>query len=230
MSTFYLRDIENDICHLSENDSRHAVKVLRHKNNDFISVVNGKGLLAKAKIIEANPKKTKIKVLQTKKIKVPTILGLAFCPTKSNERNSFIIEKATEIGVTDFYPLIAQNSERRKWNSIKFEKILIATLKQSGNYWLPNIHKLEAFNDFIVRKELPKLKLLAHCKQGKKQEIKNLADATKNQIVVIGPEGDFTLEEINQSIINKFQTISLGDNRLRTETACITSLAIMKFL
>ena len=85
-----------------------------------------------------------------------------------------------------------------------FEKILIATLKQSGNYWLPNIHKLEAFNDFIVRRELPKLILLAHCKDGKKQEIKNLADATKNQIVVIGPEGDFTLEEINQSIINKF--------------------------
>ena len=230
MSTFYLKHIDNDICHLSESDSRHAIKVLRHKKNELISVVNGKGLLAKAKIIDANPKKTKIKVIETKNIKIPTSLGLAFCPTKSNERNSFIIEKATEIGVTDFYPIIAQNSERRKWNKIKFEKILIATLKQSGRYWLPNIHKIETFNDFIIRDELPKLKFLAHCKEGEKLDLKNLADATKHQIVVIGPEGDFTLEEINKSINNKFEMISLGGNRLRTETACIASLSIMKLI
>jgi len=230
LSTFYLRDIGNDVCHLSENDSRHAIKVLRHKKSDFIYVVNGRGLLAKAEIIEAHPKKTKIKVLETKKNKIPTHLGLAFCPTKSNERNSFIIEKATEIGVTDFYPIVAQNSERRKWNVTKFEKILIATLKQSGRYWLPNIHKIEAFNDFIIRNELPKLKFLAHCKEGEKLDLKNVVDATKHQIVVIGPEGDFTLEEINKSINNKFEMIRLGDNRLRTETACIASLSIMKLL
>ena len=86
MSTFYLRYIGNDVCHLSENDSRHAIKVLRHKKSDFIYVVNGKGLFAKAEIIEAHPKKTKIKVLETKKNKIPTRLGLVFCPTKSNER------------------------------------------------------------------------------------------------------------------------------------------------
>jgi len=228
LSTFYLDIIETDVCQLSENDSRHAIKVLRFKKNDLISVVNGKGIFGKGQIIEANPKKTKIKIIQTKKSKMPTYLGLAFCPLKSNERNSFIIEKATEIGVTDFYPIISQNSERRKWNETKYEKILIASLKQSGRLWLPNIHGIETYNSFISREELPNLKFLAHCKDRLKLNLKKLVDSSKHQIIVIGPEGDFTLEEIDKAVTNNFKMISLGENRLRTETACIVSLSVMK--
>ena len=174
LSTFFLRNIEGDISFLSENDSRHAIKVLRHKNGDQLSIIDGLGIDAIAEILDAHPKKTKIKILKKKNKNKPIQLALAFCPTKSNDRNSFIFEKASEIGVTDFYPIVSQNSERRKWNETKYEKILIASLKQSGRHWLPNIHGIGTYNSFISREELPNLKFLAHCKDRLKLNLKKL--------------------------------------------------------
>ena len=101
------------------------------KNKDKLSFINGNGLYGKGEIIDSSPKKIKIKIHELKRIKKPVPLALAFCPTKNSDRNKLIIEKATEIGVTDFFPLISQNSERRKWNSERFEKVLISTIKQS---------------------------------------------------------------------------------------------------
>jgi 16S rRNA (uracil1498-N3)-methyltransferase len=224
-----LENIENEICFLSENDSRHAIKVLRLKKNHRIAIVNGKGIIGKAEIFDAHPKKTKIKIIELEKKSNPLLLALAFCPTKSNERNSFIIEKSTEIGVTDFYPIISQNSERRIWNISKFEKNLIATLKQSQRFWIPTIHKIQNFNDFIKNQDLPILKFLAHCKQSSKQKLSLLVNHKKPQIIVIGPEGDFTNQEINDSLKHGFKMVELGKNRLRTETACLVSVTLMKF-
>lgn len=228
MSTFYFENIESETGFLSENDSRHAIKVLRLKNNHPITLINGKGVFGKAEILEAHPKKTKIKVVEIEKKSKPMFLALAFCPTKSNERNSFIIEKATEIGVTDFYPIISQNSERRKWNNSRFEKNLVTTLKQCQRFWIPTIHKIQNFNDFIKRQNLPDLKFLAHCRKESKQKLNLLVNNQKPQIIVIGPEGDFTIEEIALAIKNKFLMIDLGENRLRSETACIAGVSIMK--
>ena len=227
MTTFLTDSIENGICFLTESESRHAIKVLRMKNKDELSIINGNGLYGKGEIIDSNPKKTKIKIYEQKEIKKPLPLALAFCPTKNSDRNKLIIEKATEIGVTDFFPLISQNSERRKWNTEKFEKILISSIKQSQRFWLPTIHPAGKFNDFI-KKISYKLKFLAHCKEGEKIQLKKNSNSLESQVVVIGPEGDFTFEEIELAKTNNYKMISLGNNRLRTETACIAAVTLMK--
>lgn len=229
LSTFFLRNIEGDIAFLSENDSRHAIKVLRHKNGDQLSIIDGLGIDAIAEILDAHPKKTKIKILKKKNKNKPIQLALAFCPTKSNDRNSFIFEKATEIGVTDFYPIVSQNSERRKWNSEKFKKIMVSTLKQSKQFWMPKIYDVQDFNAFVKLEKLPNLKFIAHCKEDQKTSLKSLANNVVPQLILIGPEGDFTSEEITESKIHDFQSVNLGENRLRTETACIVSVTMMKF-
>lgn len=229
LSTFFLRNIEGDIAFLSENDSRHAIKVLRHKNGDQLSIIDGLGIDAIAEILDAHPKKTKIKILKKKNKNKPIQLALAFCPTKSNDRNSFIFEKATEIGVTDFYPIVSQNSERRKWNSEKFKNIMVATLKQSKQFWMPKIYDVQDFNAFVKLEKLPNLKFIAHCKEDQKTSLKSLANNVVPQLILIGPEGDFTSEEITESKIHDFQSVNLGENRLRTETACIVSVTMMKF-
>ena len=229
LSTFFLRNIEGDISFLSENDSRHAIKVLRHKNGDQLSIIDGLGIDAIAEILDAHPKKTKIKILKKKNKNKPIQLALAFCPTKSNDRNSFIFEKATEIGVTDFYPIVSQNSERRKWNSEKFKNIMVAALKQSKQFWMPKIYDVQDFNAFVKLEKLPNLKFIAHCKEDQKTSLKSLANNVVPQLILIGPEGDFTSEEITESKIHDFQSVNLGENRLRTETACIVSVTMMKF-
>ena len=227
MTTFLTDSIENGICFLTESESLHAIKVLRMKNKDELSIINGNGLYGEGEIIDSNPKKIKIKIRELKEIKKPVPLTLAFCPTKNNDRNKLIIEKATEIGVTDFFPLISQNSERRKWNTERFEKVLISSIKQSQRFWLPTIHPSEKFNDFI-KKTSYKLKFLAHCKEGEKIQLKENSNSLESQVVVIGPEGDFTSEEIELAKINNYKMISLGNNRLRTETACIAAATLMK--
>jgi 16S rRNA (uracil1498-N3)-methyltransferase len=227
VTTFLTDSIENGICFLTESESRHAIKVLRMNNKDELSIINGNGLYGKGEIIDSNPKKTKIKIHELKEIKKPVPLTLAFCPTKNNDRNKLIIEKATEIGVTDFFPIISQNSERRKWNTERFEKVLISSIKQSQRLWIPTIHPAEKFNDFI-KKISYKLKLLAHCKEGEKVQLKKISNSLESQVIVIGPEGDFTSEEIELAKANNYKMISLGNNRLRTETACIAAVTLMK--
>ena len=227
MTTFLTDSIENGICFLTESESLHAIKVLRMKNKDELSIINGNGLYGEGEIIDSNSKKIKIKIRELKEIKIPVPLTLAFCPTKNNDRNKLIIEKATEIGVTDFFPLISQNSERRKWNTERFEKVLISSIKQSQRFWLPTIHPTEKFNDFI-KKNSYKLKFLAHCKEGEKIQLKEDSNSLESQVIVIGPEGDFTSEEIELAKINNYKMISLGNNRLRTETACIAAVTLMK--
>mgnify|MGYP006084305547 FL=1 len=228
MTTFIIDSIENGICFLTESESRHAIKVLRMKNKDELAIINGMGLYGEGEIIDSNPKKTKIQIHELKKIKKPVSLTLAFCPTKNNDRNKLIIEKATEIGVTDFFPIISQNSERRKLNVDKFEKVLISSIKQSQRLWLPTIHPAEKFNDFIKNYFSYKLKFLAHCKEEEKIQLKKNSNSLESQVILIGPEGDFTLEEIKLAKANNYKMISLGNNRLRTETACIAAVTLMK--
>ena len=228
MTTFIIDSIENGICFLTESESRHAIKVLRMKNKDELAIINGMGLYGEGEIIDSNPKKTKIQIHELKKIKKPVTLTLAFCPTKNSDRNKLIIEKATEIGVTDFFPIISQNSERRKLNVDKFEKVLISSIKQSQRFWLPIIHPAEKFNDFIKNYFSYKLKFLAHCKEEEKIQLKENSNSLESQVILIGPEGDFTLEEIKLAKANNYKMISLGNNRLRTETACIAAVTLMK--
>tara|TARA_B100001287_G_scaffold84133_1_gene70243 strand:+ start:2793 stop:3485 length:693 start_codon:yes stop_codon:yes gene_type:complete len=230
LATFFVSSINNDSIVLDENDSKHAIKVLRLKKDDLVDINDGCGTKINGVIIDADPKKTKVKVLKKVHSKKPILLGLAFCPTKNNDRNDWIIEKATEIGVTDFHPIYSQNSERRKFNENRMKKITISAIKQSGNLWLPKIHPLISFNSFLEKKFLYNNKLMAHCKDGVKSELKKITNNNDSQVIIIGPEGDFTYEEISSAEKYGFKMISLGTNRLRTETACISAISIMKLM
>ena len=228
MNTFFVPTIHENSLQLDENNSKHAIKVLRLKKGDLIEIIDGKGTKANGKLVQDHPKKADVQILDTKKFKKPLSLSIAFCPTKNNDRNEWIIEKATELGITDFYPIYSQNSERRKWNNERMRKITIAALKQSGNLWLPNIHELSDFKSLLEKEFKGYNKLMAHCKKTNKSELKNLINRTCSQIILIGPEGDFTKEEIDLAESQNFQMVSIGNSRLRTETACITSISLMK--
>ena len=127
MPRFYVTELVNEEVELSEMDSKHAIRVLRMKTGNSVTLLDGKGLMAYGTIVNENQKKTKIKV----------------------ERNDWIIEKGTEIGMTDCFPVYAQNSERRKWNNERMHKIAISAIKQSGNPWLPNLHEAQSFTSFM---------------------------------------------------------------------------------
>jgi len=228
LATFFVTSTNSDFVILEENDSKHAIKVFRLKNDDLVDIIDGFGTLIRGIIVDDHPKKTKVKILKKERNKKPFLLGLAFCPTKNNDRNDWIIEKATEIGVTDFYPIYSQNSERRKFNEDRMKKITISAIKQSGNLWLPKIHPFMNFNTFLENQHNYKNKLMAHCRDEPKSELKKMTNNNNSQIIVIGPEGDFTYEEINSAEKHGFKMISLGVNRLRTETACISAISIMK--
>ena len=227
MPRFYVPYIENEEIELSELDSKHAIRVLRLKEGDDITIMDGKGILAEGVIIDDNVKRTKVNVNKADFYDPPLKLILAFSPTKSNDRNEWIVEKGTELGMTDCYPIFTHHSERRKWNTDRMQKIAVSAVKQSGNPWLPQLHEAQTFDDFITTIEFKGVKMMAHCGEGEKTKISELANPLKNQLVLIGPEGDFSMEEIEKAIQHNFQFVNLGDLTLRTETACITALSLM---
>lgn len=227
MTTFYVKEISTKTIFLDETNSRHAVKSLRLKSGDQLNVVNGKGGLFHTEIVNPHPKKTELFIKHKETFKEDIPLILAFAPTKNNDRNELVIEKGIEIGMTACYPIFSQNSERRKWNTERMHKIAIAAMKQSGRYWLTKIHEPINFESFIDI-NLPKNRLIAHCKTSKKQPIDHLTNSSNAQLIVIGPEGDFTEKEIKLAESKLFKSIHLGSNRLRTETACIAAISLLK--
>ena len=228
MPRFYVTELVNEKVELSEMDSKHAIRVLRMKTGNSVTLLDGKGLMAYGTIVNENQKKTKIKVESAEFYDPPKKLVLAFSPTKSNDRNDWIIEKGTEIGMTDCFPVYAQNSERRKWNNERMHKIAISAIKQSGNPWLPNLHEAQSFTSFMESINFNGLKFIAHCSEGQKTDLKNQINALKDQIIFIGPEGDFTNNELTKAKSLGFEFVSLGENTLRTETACVAALSLMK--
>ena len=227
MTTFYLNEISNNSIFLDETNSRHAIKSLRLQKGDQIEVVNGKGDLFHCEIVDPHQKKTELSVINKQSFNKEVPLILAFAPTKNNDRNEWVIEKGIEIGITECYPIYSQNSERRKWNTERMHKIAIAAMKQSGRYWLTKIHEPSSFDYFLTIKH-PDNRLIAHCKTTKKQPIRQLTNSSKPQLIVIGPEGDFSEKEIQMAEEKEFKSVDLGNNRLRTETACISAVSLLK--
>ena len=225
---FYNNELLSGTIYLNENDSRHAIKSLRLKEGDNIQLINGIGVKANAIITAPNPKKTTCKIIDHSKSTPPLPLALAFSPTKNNDRNEWIIEKCTEIGVTEFFPVYSQHSERRKWNKERMHKIVIAAIKQSGNLWLPKINDPCNFNDLIQLSDQFKNKFIAHCRGSNKQQLNNVIQQNESQLILIGPEGDFSIDEVALAVKSGFSEVALSQNILRTETAAILSISIMK--
>jgi len=213
---------------LPEEESKHICKVLRMQNGDELALVNGKGTEAKAAIIDNHPKKCLIQITSIQQVeKEDYHIHIALAPTKSIDRIEWLVEKMTELGVHEISFILTKQSERKNIKIERLEKIAIAAMKQSKRHFLPIINPLIPLDEFLENHEICGV---AHCSElTQKQTITSLAiDTIKKLPILIGPEGDFTPEEIKMIQKNQNLFINLGKTRLRTETAALYACALLK--
>lgn len=220
---FYAPDIITSLT-LPEEESLHCAKVLRMKAGDPILITDGKGIFYDAIVALPHQKHTTVEILsQTKAEKSwkPRI-HIAFAPTKNIDRTEWFVEKATEIGIDVFTPLLTRHSERKEIKLARIEKILVSAMKQSQKAYLPVLNPMVPFGEF-VRKSFSGQRMIAHCHEGDKKLLSQAYNRGEDALVLIGPEGDFSEQEVDLALANKFLPISLGESRLRTETAALVA-------
>jgi 16S rRNA (uracil1498-N3)-methyltransferase len=226
MQLFFHPEISEDSQQVTfpRDESKHIVKVLRKIEGDILYLTNGKGFLFETKIISANHNNCSVKVLSAKKQKpAPYRLHLAVAPTKMNDRYEWFLEKATEIGVHEITPIICEHSERKVVKLNRFERVLQSAVKQSLNTYFPILNEAITFSDFLQEQKEGQ-RFIAHCEEGKgKQSLKGSLQKNSDIIILIGPEGDFSPEEIKKALNDNWKPVSLGESRLRTETAAIVA-------
>lgn len=206
-----------------KDESKHIVKVLRKQEGDNLNITNGKGFLFSAKIIEANHNKCKAKITAVEQERDKKYhIHLAVAPTKMNDRFETFLEKATEIGLDKITPIICDHSERKVVKINRFERVLQSAMKQSLHYSMPEISEAISFQEFI-QQEQNEQKFIAHCEENDKKSLQKELEPGKSYTILIGPEGDFSSEEIESAIKAGFIPVTLGNTRLRTETAAIVA-------
>jgi 16S rRNA (uracil1498-N3)-methyltransferase len=204
-------------------ESKHIIKVLRKKDSDILHVTNGLGLLFKTEITLASDNKCTVKILSIEKTEAPKYkLHLAVAPTKMNDRYEWFLEKATEIGIHEITPIICDRSERKVINIDRFEKIILSAMKQCNQMYLPKLNPAVTFKEFL-KIEKDGTTLIAHCEETNKKSLKSILTPSTNYTILIGPEGDFSSKEIELALENNYTPVSLGETRLRTETAAIVA-------
>lgn len=247
MELFYSQDISDGFCSLDEQESRHCVKVLRHRTGDVINVIDGEGSLMECRIVEAS-KRVSLEILSI----TPGFgshnyhLQMAVCPTKNIDRYEWFLEKATEIGVDVIFPVIGEHSERKILNAERCGRILLSAAKQSLKGAVPNLAECCSVKEFILSQGGAEnlsgsgLKLIAYCGETTKMSVQEaVADYIKGSgcnlqgyegevgkpkvTILIGPEGDFSPGEVELAIENGFVPVHLGASRLRTETAAVVA-------
>ena len=209
---------------MPEEESAHAIRVLRLIEGDEVRIIDGKGFFYRAIITCAHPKHCEVDIIET----CPQILlwssqiHIAVAPTKQIDRMEWFVEKATEIGIDAITFLDCRYSERHEINTARLEKKLISAIKQSNKAIRPQLTGITTFRDFI-NKPFDGSKFIAHCEDNEKSLLKQIYQAGDNALILIGPEGDFCAEEISLAIEHGFQPITLGQSRLRTETAALVA-------
>lgn len=233
MHLFYTPDINTSTYTLSEEESKHCIKVLRLVEGDKIYLVDGRGGFYETHIIEAHPKRCMVQVLdvQLNYGKRNYRLHIAVSPLKSLDRFEWFLEKATEIGIDEITPIITQRSEKRDLKLERSNKIIESAMKQSKKAFHPKLNEAIAFTKFLEKGNTEEIKLIAHCLEVDKKSVNNFKNSEhKNYLILIGPEGDFTEDEIIAATSKGFIPLSLGDARLRTETAAIKATALISFI
>ncbi|HKO77229.1 MAG TPA: 16S rRNA (uracil(1498)-N(3))-methyltransferase, partial [Flavobacterium sp.] len=210
--------------------SKHIIKVLRKKDSDILHVTNGLGFLFKTEITLASDNKCTVQILEIEKIEAPKHkLHLAVAPTKMNDRYEWFLEKATEIGIYEITPIICDRSERKIINPERFEKIILSAMKQCNQMFLPKLNPAISMKEFVKRENKGQ-KLIAHCEETNKKSLKSILKAKTDYTILIGPEGDFSNKEIELALENNYIPVSLGDTRLRTETAAVVACHSVVFI
>lgn len=232
MQLFYNQTIDETTESFSfdKEESKHIIKVLRKKDTDILFVTNGLGILLKTEITLASDNKCTVKILSFEKAEPSKFqLHLAVAPTKMNDRFEWFLEKATEIGIHEITPIICDRSERKVVNKDRFEKIILTAMKQSNVLFLPKLNEVKTFKEFI-KNENKGLQLIAHCEETDKKSLKSVLKPNENVTLLIGPEGDFSEKEIALALEKNYVPVSLGNTRLRTETAAIVACHSVVFV
>lgn len=225
MRRFYIPDLTTDSTQiLPEEESKHIVRVLRMKTGDQLLLLNGKGLIIEAEILDEHPKKCQVKVLNSKTlVREEGGVHLAIAPTKNLDRIEWLTEKIVEIGATKLSFIQTENSERVNLKRERIERIAISALKQAKHDFLLEIEDLISFKDFI--KKYP-TGSIAHCIESDK---KSIEDVNVSNRILIGPEGDFTQKEVDLALESGYEALNLGTARLRTETAGLVAVTLAVF-
>ena len=215
---------------LDEDASRHVVQVLRMKEGEKLNLTDGKGNLITAVIIDDHKKHCTVKVQATShESRAARKITIAISLLKNANRFEWFLEKATEIGVSEIIPLICERTEKQKFRYDRMKGICISAMLQSQRCWLPELHELVQFEDLIIWEFNNYQKLIAHCIEENKQPLDHqLISKSSNRLILIGPEGDFTQNEINLAFENNFIPVSLGKTRLRTETAGVLAAGLLR--
>ena len=225
MQLFYnnLLNSETKTFSFDKEESKHIIKVLRKKEKDIIHITNGLGFLFISEISFASEKKCEVRITEIQTFKQTSFhTHIAVAPTKMNDRLEWFLEKATEIGIHEITPIICDHSERKVYKIDRAEKIIQSALKQSNQYYLPKINEPVTFSQFI-KQDFEGQKFIAHCEETDKKSFKTELQKNTNVLILIGPEGDFSVKEIELALQNKFIPVSLGNTRLRTETAALVA-------
>ncbi|MCB0461743.1 MAG: 16S rRNA (uracil(1498)-N(3))-methyltransferase [Flavobacteriaceae bacterium] len=211
-------------------ESKHIVKVLRKSVGDVLHITNGSGWLFDAEITNADIKKCQVNISSAKlQPKRDYQLHLAVAPTKMNDRFEWFLEKATEIGIDTIIPILCDHSERKVIKLDRFEKILQSAMKQSLQCYLPTINELTPYSSFISQ-DFKGQKFIAHCEDTDRKSLKSQLLPKQDIIILIGPEGDFSVKEIETALQHNFIPVTLGNTRLRTETAAIAACHSVAFV
>lgn len=226
MIQFYSPDIAEELS-LPESDSRHAVRVLRMKEGEELQVIDGKGNVYTCRLVDAHPKHAAVEILEVHAQPLPwkQQLAVAVAPTKHLDRMEWLVEKMTEVGVNRIIPLLTDRSERREIKVERLEKIAVAAMKQSLKATLPVIDEMTPINRLITM--MPDAqRFVAYCDPSiPRIDMAKCYRPFVDSLILIGPEGDFTPGEIEATLRAGFQPVTLGDNRLRTETAALFALS-----
>lgn len=225
MQLFYNSDIKQgaETFFFDKEESKHIIKVLRKKESDKIFITNGLGFIFESEITLASEKKCEVKITkETFQEPDKFYTHIAVAPTKMNDRLEWFLEKATEIGIHEITPIICDHSERKVYKIDRAEKIIQAAMKQSLHYYIPKINEPISFSQF-VKSNSDGQKFIAHCEETDKKSFKNEVKKDEKITILIGPEGDFSTKEINLAIENHFIPVTLGNTRLRTETAALVA-------
>ncbi len=224
MHLFYCPELSpnDDLLLLPPDESYHAANVLRLQVGDAIGVTDGAGHLYNASLVEVHAKKCSFQIIvEVAQRNRKRSLHIAIAPTKNIDRFEWFLEKSTEIGIETVTPLLCRYSERKEVKPDRLSKVIVAAAKQSMHCRFPVLQPMVSFKEFIANAPDNAIKLIAHCEDSVKLPIQRMLDHAQNVIVLIGPEGDFSNEEIQLAIEKGFKPVSLGDSRLRTETAAL---------
>jgi 16S rRNA (uracil1498-N3)-methyltransferase len=224
MQLFYTPDIDSTIYALSEEESRHCQKVLRLKEGDLIHLTDGMGTLYEARLVDAKGRQVTVEVTDKKEevAKRPYHVHLAVAPTKNIDRFEWFLEKATEIGMDEITPLHCEHSERKTVRHDRLLKVITAAVKQSLKAYHPVLNEMASFNDFISKNHSGQL-FIAHLEENDPVLLQHIYKKNSDVTILIGPEGDFSPKELELALEKGYKCISLGDSRLRTETAGVVA-------